>query len=81
MRKVVIFLILALAVLHHDFWWWNDAETLVFGFLPIGLAYHAGVSLVAGGLWALAVRYCWPCGLDDDESEESVSSTTNGDRA
>ena len=80
MRRLVIFLILALTVLHHDFWWWNDGETLVFGFLPIGLAYHAGVSVVAGCLWAMAVRYCWPHELDDDAGELTTSSTS-GDQA
>ena len=28
-----------LAILHQDWWWW-DSDTLVFGFLPTGLAFH-----------------------------------------
>jgi hypothetical protein len=48
-----------LFVVHHDFWWWED-RTLVLGFLPIGLAYHATFSVAAGLLWALATRYAWP---------------------
>lgn len=51
-------------VLHQDFWWWNDIEPLVFGFIPIGLAYHIGVSITAALLWALAVHYCWPTDVD-----------------
>ena len=66
--------VLALAVLHQDFWWWDDSETLVAGFIPIGLAYHAGVSVAAAVLWAMAVKFCWPAGLDDDE----VRSTAHG---
>jgi hypothetical protein len=50
---------LALCVLHHDFWWWGD-RTLVMGILPIGLAYHAAISVAASVLWALASRYAWP---------------------
>ena len=42
----------------------------------VGLAYHAGVSMVAGGLWALAVRYCWPSELDDDSDEPATTATT-----
>ena len=42
-----------LIVLHHDWWFWNDG-TLLFGFLPIGLGYHALISLAAGALWAWA---------------------------
>jgi hypothetical protein len=49
----------ALLVLHHDWWYWDDA-TLVFGFLPVGLLYHALISLAAGGLWAWAVFGVWP---------------------
>jgi hypothetical protein len=69
MKCLIYFLIVALAVLHHDFWWWDDSETLVFGIFPIALAYHAGISVTAGILWALAVRYCWPEGVDDVEEE------------
>ncbi|MHC4400442.1 MAG: DUF3311 domain-containing protein [Planctomycetota bacterium] len=51
--------LIVLMVLHHDWWFWDDGR-LVFGFLPVGLAYHALVSLAAGGLWALAVFVIWP---------------------
>ena len=27
--------------LHQDFWFWRTARPLVFGFLPVGLFYHA----------------------------------------
>jgi hypothetical protein len=58
-RKAVYLIILALAVLHQDFWLWDDA-TLLFGFLPVGLAYHALYSVVAAGAWYLALTYAWP---------------------
>lgn len=79
MRKLVYALIVVLAVLHQDFWWWDDAETLVFGFLPIGLAYHAGISIAAAVLWALAVRHCWPAGVDDREQEQPTIQPQRGD--
>ena len=34
-------------VLHQDFWNWKQADPLIFGFLPIGLAYQAGYSILA----------------------------------
>ena len=64
MKTLVYGLLILLAVLHQDFWWWDDGETLVFGFMPVGLAYHAGVSIAAAALWALAVRHCWPTDVD-----------------
>ena len=57
--RFVWVLALVLFVLHQDFWFWND-RMLLFGFMPIGLAYHALFSLLAAGLWALAVRFTWP---------------------
>jgi len=73
-KFVVVALLVALAVLHHDVWWWNDAEPLVFGFMPIGLAWHVGISIVAGFAWWLAVRFCWPAGLDDDKPTDEAGS-------
>ena len=64
MKRLVYGLIVLLAIFHQDCWWWDDSETLVFGFIPIGLAYHAGISIAAGVLWAMAVKYCWPRGVD-----------------
>ena len=63
MRLLLIGLVILLAILHQDFWWWDD-KTLVFGFMPIGLAYHALYSVAAAGLWFLFVRYNWPEALE-----------------
>lgn len=59
MRKLVWVLVVLLAILHFDFWYWDD-RTLVFGFLPIGLAFHAGFSLACGVVWLMAVKFAWP---------------------
>ena len=60
--------IAAVYALHQDVWLWRDARPLVFGFLPIGLAYHAAYCLaVALLLWVLT-RLAWPSHLDDGEA-------------
>lgn len=59
MKHVVWLLVLLLIILHQDNWFWTDAS-LVFGFLPVGLFYHAGISVAAGVTWYLATLYCWP---------------------
>jgi hypothetical protein len=64
MRYVVAALIALLIVLHQDFWNWHTYEPLVLGFIPVGLAWHVGISLAAAVVAFLAVRYCWPEGLD-----------------
>jgi hypothetical protein len=60
-------LVVAFYALHQDVWNWNRAEPFLFGFLPIGLAYHAAYSLAAAGLMAILVRWAWPRHLEDAE--------------
>jgi hypothetical protein len=71
MRNVIYGLALLLAVLHHDFWFW-DSTTLVLGFAPVGLAYHVVFSFAVAGVWALAVKYAWPVHIEEwaDEFDE-----------
>lgn len=74
MRHSVIASIAAFALLfllHHDFWNWDSTE-LVFGFIPIGLAYHAGYSLAVSAFWILVIRYAWPHSIERwaDEPQE-----------
>ena len=59
MRRFVWLAAAGLFVFHQDCWFWGD-RTLLFGFLPIGLAYHALFSILAASLWALAARFAWP---------------------
>ena len=63
MRYVVWSLVILLVILHQDNWLWEDSR-LVFGFLPITLLYHAGISLGAGVTWYLATVFAWPQGLE-----------------
>jgi hypothetical protein len=50
-------------VLHQDLWFWRAARPLVFGFMPIGLFYHAAYTLaVSAMLWWLVRRH-WPAHL------------------
>ena len=63
MQKVVWGLVLLLLILHQDVWFWKS-DTLVFGFLPIGLFFHACISIAASVTWFLATKHCWPEGLD-----------------
>ena len=64
-RWLFAIVILLLYALHQDFWLWRTARPLVFGFLPAGLAYHAGFTLAASALMALLVRMAWPSHLEE----------------
>jgi len=79
-RKIVYIAAVLLAILHQDFWLW-DSTTLLFGFLPVGLAYHAVYSLLAALLWYGALHFAWP----EDvvrfaEGEDSPASDEKGER-
>jgi hypothetical protein len=56
--------ILVLYALHQDLWFWREARPLVFGFLPVGLAYHGAYCLVVSGLMWLLTTYAWPAHLE-----------------
>ena len=69
----------ALYLLHQDYWFWDSARPLVFGFLPIGLFYHAAYSLaVAALMWAL-VRYAWPGHLETEAQTETSAAAPESD--
>ncbi len=46
MKYAVWGLVVLLVVLHQDVWNW-DNDRLVFGFLPMTLAFHGGISIAA----------------------------------
>lgn len=68
-------LFFALFFLHHDFWFWDD-KTLLWGFMPIGLAWHSGFSVAAALLWLLALKVAWPSDIEQwaDEVDEAKSA-------
>jgi hypothetical protein len=59
-RTLLIFAVLVFYALHQDVWFWRQARPLVFGFLPVGIAYHALYCLGASLLMWLLVRHAWP---------------------
>ncbi|MEM1355807.1 MAG: hypothetical protein AAGC44_07825 [Planctomycetota bacterium] len=63
-----------LFVLHQDFWNWEN-KGMVFGFIPVGLAYHAGFSLCAVTLWGCAIKWAWPSEV------EAWADELDGDQA
>lgn len=65
MRRILLILaVVALYILHQDIWFWRTARPLIFGFIPIGLFYHACFSVAASMLMWLLVTYAWPAHLE-----------------
>ncbi|MFP6875094.1 MAG: DUF3311 domain-containing protein [Verrucomicrobiales bacterium] len=74
-KSIIIILAVALGILHQDFWNW-DNDTLVFGFMPMGLFYHACFSLAAAILWVFAIKYAWPTKLVEWAEQDQSSEET-----
>ena len=47
-----------------DAWNW-DSSKLVFGFMPVGLAYHAAYSVMAAIFWGIVIKVAWPDDLEE----------------
>jgi len=63
-RFLLVLLVVGFYLLHQDFWFWRAAKPLVFGFLPVGLFYHACYSVAAAAVMWLLVKYAWPSHLE-----------------
>ena len=75
MKRFVWGLVVILAILHYDFWYWDD-RTLVAGFMPVGLWFQALISVAAGCAWALVVKYAWPKHIEEWADGERGEETT-----
>jgi len=71
-KRFLYFALFVMAALHQDFWYWRD-PSLVFGFLPVGLVYHAGYTLAAALLMWLLARHAWPAHLEAEVSSSLPS--------
>ena len=69
-KWIIVALVVLLLILHQDNWFWED-DTLVFGFMPIGLFWHACISIGASLTWALATVIAWPIHEESDGKETS----------
>jgi hypothetical protein len=65
-RLLLLVAIAGLYAAHQDFWFWRTPRPLVFGFLPVGLAYHAAYCLAAALLMWLVTSIAWPADLETD---------------
>lgn len=77
MKIALTLLVVLVYALHQDFWNWQSRD-LVLGILPVGLAYHAGYSLLAAGMMALLVRFAWPSALEAQVGESESEGGGHG---
>jgi hypothetical protein len=73
-RALLVIMFGTLYVLHQDFWFWRTANPLVFGFIPIGLFYHACYTLAIAFALLLLVKHAWPSELEGEADVETGDS-------
>jgi hypothetical protein len=79
-RILLVLAVVALYALHQDVWFWRTARPLLFGFIPIGLTYHALFSIAAAALMAVLVRVVWPERLEAEVEGRAANVTAPEDR-
>ena len=77
MKWLLVLVVLAIYLLHQDYWNWGN-KTLVFGFLPVGLAYHAGFAFLAAFMMWMLVKFAWPEQLERDIPESVEMKSEDG---
>ncbi|MGZ5437604.1 MAG: DUF3311 domain-containing protein [Pyrinomonadaceae bacterium] len=70
-RILLIVAVVVLYILHQDFWFWRTPYPLVFGFVPIGLFYHACFAVAASLLMWLLVKFAWPSHLEKEVEQQT----------
>jgi hypothetical protein len=76
MKKFLLFVLIALVyVAHQDLWNWKKYEPLIFGFLPVGLAYHAAYSVLCALMMAVLVKVAWPKHLEAEQAPDADKDT------
>ena len=77
-RALLLIIVGGLYVLHQDFWFWRAARPLVFGFIPIGLFYHACYTVATAIVMWLLVKHAWPSELEERVAEEGRGDGATG---
>lgn len=76
MKALPVLIIVVMVALHHDIWNWTN-KTLVFGFLPIGLAYHIFYAILASLTMAFLVKFAWPSEIEEEGLASAVQARSS----
>jgi len=76
-RILLIVAVVVLYILHQDIWFWRTPYPLAFGFVPIGLFYHACFAVAASLLMWLLVKFSWPAHLEREVEQHTSKEEAN----
>ena len=76
-KFLVAGLVILLVILHQDVWFWDSHEP-AFGFMPVALLWHAGISVAASITWFIATKVAWPTFGENAPVEAAEATEENG---
>jgi len=76
-KYLVAGLVILLVILHQDIWFWESHEP-VFGFMPVALLWHAGISVAASITWFIATKIAWPTFEESTPAEATEATEESG---
>lgn len=65
-RLLLTLVVIALYISHQDIWNWRKVYPMAFGFVPIGLFYHACFTVACALVMWMLVTYAWPAHLEEE---------------
>ena len=65
-RLLLTLVVVALYILHQDIWNWRKVYPMAFGFVPVGLFYHACFVVASALVMWMLVTYAWPAHLEEE---------------
>jgi hypothetical protein len=65
-RLLLTLVVIALYVSHQDVWNWRKVYPMAFGFVPIGLFYHACFTVACALVMWMLVAHAWPAHLEEE---------------
>ena len=77
-RALLLIIVGALYCLHQDFWFWRSARPLAFGFIPIGLFYHACYTIAIAVVMWLLIKQALPSHLEEQAGDEGTQRRGDG---
>jgi len=81
-RLLLTLVVIALYVSHQDIWNWRKVYPMAFGFVPIGLFYHACFTVASALVMWMLVTYAWPAHLEEEiEGQPVKEAATEGAKA
>lgn len=75
--RYVVWSLIALVTVLHQLPVGSEPTPLFAGVIPLGLLFHAVLSVVASLLWWLAVTFCWPNDAEVEPLETSPEREAN----